>query len=92
MKSRTFFIACAAAAVASMTLGGIVNEASAGGRVVAHGRVLPPGTVTNKPIVHNTLTLRNAQGQRIPGRALGREPGQRWCNRVGTSLRCTPAD
>ena len=81
--TKKFFLACAAAAVASITLGGIVSEASAG------GRVLPGGTVTNKPIVHNTVTLRNCQGRRIPGRSLGNSKGQRVCNRTpGGLLSC----
>jgi hypothetical protein len=75
----------AAIAIAGLTLGGFAGEAAAG------GRVLSGNVVTNKPIVqYNGPTLRNAQGHRIPGRALGRTPGQMYCyHTAGGSQRCT---
>jgi hypothetical protein len=61
------------------------------GEAAARGRVLSGNVVTNKPVVqYNGPTLRNAQGQRIPGRALGRSPGQMYCyHTAGGSQRCT---
>lgn len=76
IMTRKIFLACAAAAVASVALGGIASEASAG------GRVLSGNVVTNKPVVHNTVTLRDAQGHRIPGRSLNRTTGRLLCTRL----------
>jgi hypothetical protein len=64
-----------AAGTGSMSAPGIVAAQP------SKGTVLGGNLVTNKPIVQSPgPVLRNAQGERIPGRALGREKGQMLCN------------
>ncbi len=66
------------------------SAAPAGNQASSHGVVVSGNLVTNKPIVHNTVTLRDANGNRIPGRSLGKSAGQMLCNRTpGGSLQCT---
>lgn len=76
MRKTVLSVAGVLCAVAAVGFGSAM-EAS------ARGRVLSSGTVTNRPVVRYTgPTLRNAQGHRIPGRALGRSRGQLLCTRT----------